>query len=63
MNRIMPGDEVRVYWEQCSSELTMEVLALPTDINGTWILERTDGTVVYVNTFAKMVKVNTSAPN
>jgi len=54
--KIQIGDKVDVYWENISSEFNMRVLYVPCATGDSWRLRRLDGTVIYVNSFGKMVR-------
>lgn len=52
------GDWVNVSFEYVNGESECEVLGLPQDTGDSWRLKRQDGTIVYVQAFSKMVKIN-----
>ena len=53
---IKEGDIVDVYFEYVGCELEVKVLSVPRATGDCWHLEREDGTLVYVNSFSRMVK-------
>ena len=55
--KIQEGDIVNVYWERIEGEYEVEVLYTPQDTGDSWRFRRKDGTIVYVNSFSKMVKI------
>lgn len=55
-NKITAGDVVDVFWENVQCESGMEVLYIPCATGDSWILKRPNGTIVYINEYAKMVK-------
>jgi len=57
VDRIKEGDWVQVFWENVEPEYPVEVLYMPVATGDSWHLRREDGTLVYVNSFSKMVKV------
>jgi len=57
-NRIDIGDRVNVYFSVSGYELDLEVTGCPGDTGDSWKLIRNDGTVVYVQFFEKMIKIN-----
>lgn len=56
-NRIRVGDTVNVYFEHVDAEHNVIVLYLPQATGDSWQVERTDGTIVAINSFAKMEQV------
>jgi hypothetical protein len=56
-NRIEEGDTVHVYFERMDSELNLTVLWTPCDTGDSWRFKRTDGTIIYMQNFAKMMLV------
>ncbi len=57
MNEIEIGDKVDVCWENIGSEFNLEVLYIPHAIGDSWRLKRKDGTLIYVGSFGRMVKL------
>ena len=54
---IKEGDIVIVHFEHTECEFRVKVLHTPCATGDSWIFERKDGTIVYVNSFSKMVKL------
>ena len=54
---INEGDIVDVYFEYVECEFGLEVLGIPYATGDTWKLKRTNGTIIYIQNFSKMVKV------
>jgi len=57
-DRIKVGDKVTVSWETLKTEFAVEVLYMPQATGDCWHLKREDGTIVYVNSFCSMIKLN-----
>ena len=55
--KIEAGDIVDVYFEYVEIENHVQVLYTPSATGDSWHLQRENGTIVYVNMFAKMVRV------
>ncbi len=53
---INKNDIVSIHWEYIDAEFDIEILYIPVDPGDSWHLKRSDGTIVYVNNFCKMVK-------
>ena len=61
MNRkkyIETGDKVNVYFEHADAELYVTITYRPVATGDCWYAEREDGTIVAIQTFAKMEQVN-----
>ena len=56
-DRIKEGDIVNIYWEYIEIEYKVKVLYTPCGTGDSWLFEREDGTIIYVNSFGKMEKV------
>ena len=56
METIEVGDKVSIDWEQIGSEFELEVLYKPCATGDSWHLKRTDGTILYVSSFGRMVR-------
>lgn len=54
MKKIKEGDKVNIYWENVTAEFNVTVKYIPCQTGDSWIFERKNGTIFYVNTFAKM---------
>ena len=52
---IKKGDIVDIIWEQSPCEFRVKVLYVPYPSGGCWQFQREDGTIVYVDIFAKIV--------
>jgi len=61
MTKITEGDMVDVYFENVECEFHLKVLYMPCASGDSWRLQRNDRTVVCVQSFAKMVKLNSLA--
>ena len=55
-DKITEGSRVDVYFENVPCEFDVDVLYIPCATGDSWILKRRDGTIVYVNSFAKMIR-------
>lgn len=55
-NKIDVGDRVDVYFAHINGESDVRVLHIPSATGDCFILERTDGTIVNVQMYSKMVK-------
>lgn len=55
MEKIKIGMIINVFWEHIDAEYDVKVLYIPQATGDSWVLKRTDGTVIIVNTFCKMV--------
>ena len=53
---IKKGDFVNVFFESVEHEFGIKVLYVPSATGDSWHLERKDGTIVYIQTFTKMIK-------
>lgn len=53
---IRTGDTVDVYFESVEAEFRVKVLYMPDAPGACWQFVRADGTPVYVQMFAKMVR-------
>jgi len=53
--KIEEGDMVDVHFEYTACEFGVKVLYTPCATGDSWRFERRDGTIVYVNSFSKMV--------
>jgi hypothetical protein len=56
--RIETGDTVNVYFECVEVIIGAEVISVPYEAGDSWILRDTDGRVVYVQSFSKIVRIN-----
>lgn len=52
------GDRVTVYFERVEAEYNCEIVRIPVRPHDSWELKRLDGTVVYVQNYAKMIRSN-----
>lgn len=59
---MIAGDRVDVHFENVESERNVTILSKPCSDGDSWILQRDDGTQVYVQRFAKMVQVREIQP-
>lgn len=50
------GDRVSVFFERCEAEINVKVVNIPGGTGDSWALQRMDGTLVYVQTFSKIVR-------
>jgi hypothetical protein len=50
------GDVVEVGWDNLQYEYNLKVLYRPTSNGDSWIFERGDGTIIYVNQFSKIIR-------
>jgi len=50
------GDIVDIFWENVQAEFEVKILHKPCATGDSWVLERTDGTEILVNSFSKMIK-------
>ena len=55
-DKIQEGNIVDVIFEAAQCEFNMKVLYTPQATGDSWQLQRQDGTMVYVQLFAKMIK-------
>jgi hypothetical protein len=55
-NQINIEDIVSIHWENIEPELNVVVLYIPCATGDSWRFRREDGTIIYVNTFAKIIK-------
>ena len=53
---IQIGDRVDIFWDQITPEMDVRVVGLPYNTGDSWVVERLDGTIVYVQLFGKMVR-------
>lgn len=57
---IKEGDIVDIHFEQIASEFSVEVIYMPNATGDCFKLKREDGTLVNVQNYSKMVKINPS---
>lgn len=53
---IEPGCRVDIYFELAEAEFDLEVLYVTTQPGDSWIFKRQDGTIIYVQHYAKMIR-------
>jgi len=54
--KIEEGDIVNVYFENAGAEFGLHVLYIPCATGDSWRFKRTNGTIIYIQNFAKMVR-------
>jgi len=57
-DKIQIGDKVNVFFENIDAEFDLEVLHIPVATGDSWHLRTENGTLIYVNMFSKMIKIN-----
>lgn len=62
MSQIEKGDRVNVFFDRGEPEYNVQVMEFPAGFGDSWQLVRLDGTVVYVQTFTKMVRILSLEP-
>jgi hypothetical protein len=55
---IQIGDVVDIHFEQINSEFSVEIIYMPNATGDCFKLKREDGTLVNVQNYSKMVKIN-----